>query len=92
MPTCPRCEKPMEPDQRISIGGVRDKPVHWRCTQEPIEAETVHPVQMVHLHVGQEEERDGRVSRIIKMDMVGAELMVYREVVTPAHPGKPSHA
>jgi hypothetical protein len=82
----------MEPDQRISIGGVRDKPVHWRCAQEPVEAEAVHPVQIVHLRVGQQEERDGQVSRIIQMDMVGAELMVYREVVTPARRENPSHA
>lgn len=92
MPTCPKCDKPMEPDQRISIGGVRDKPVHWRCAQEPVEAEAVHPVQIVHLRVGQQEERDGQVSRIIQMDMVGAELMVYREVVTPARRENPSHA
>jgi hypothetical protein len=92
MLTCPTCDKPMEPDQRISIGGIRDKPVHWHCTQDPIEAEAVHPVQMVHLHVGQQEEREGRVSRIIQMDMMGAELMVYREVVTQACRENPSHA
>jgi hypothetical protein len=74
----------MEPDRPVSIGGIRDKPVHSRCSQDPVEAEVVHPVQMVHLHVGQEE-REGRMSRIIHLDMVGAELMVYREVVTPAH-------
>lgn len=91
MPSCPKCGTPMQPDKRITIGGVRDKPVHWRCAREPVEAEAVHPVQMVHLHVGQREERDGRASRIIQMDMLGAELMVYREVVTPAHRGKPSH-
>jgi hypothetical protein len=34
---------------------------------------------MVHLHVGTEENRDGQTSRIIHLDMIGAELMVYRE-------------
>jgi hypothetical protein len=62
---------------------VEDKPIHWHCRRDPVEAEAVHPVQMVHLHVGQEEDHDGKLSRIIHLGMIGAELMVYREAITP---------
>lgn len=91
MPACPKCAQPMGPDRRMSIGGIEDKPIHWLCPQDAVEAEAVHPVQLVHLHVGQEEEHDGKLSRIIHLDMIGAELMVYREAVAPAHRRRPNH-
>ncbi|GLY70970.1 hypothetical protein [Amycolatopsis taiwanensis] len=81
----------MTADRRISIGGITDKPVHWHCASDPVEAEAVHPVQMVHLHVGAEEDHDGKSFRIIHLDMIGAELMVYREVITPASHGRARH-
>ncbi|MFD7440079.1 hypothetical protein [Streptomyces sp. NPDC059909] len=76
----------MEADRHISVGGLRDKPIHWKCPDDAIEAEAVHPVQMVHLRLGQEEVHAGRLTRIVALDMVGAELMVYREAVAPARP------
>lgn len=91
MPTCPRCAQPMAADRLITIGGITDKPVHWHCPHDLVEAEAVHPVQMVHLHVGDEENHDGQSSRIIHLDMIGAELMVYREVITPAPRGQARH-
>lgn len=84
MPTCPKCTQPMTADRRITVGGITDKPVHWHCPDDPVEAEAVHPVQMVHLHVGAEEKHQGKSLRIIHLDMIGAELMVYREVIAPS--------
>jgi hypothetical protein len=81
MPTCPKCSQPMAPDQVITIVGIRDKAVSWQCSSDRIEAVAVHPVQMVHMHIGQEEESGGRLTRLIHMDMVGAELILFREIV-----------
>jgi hypothetical protein len=71
----------MTPDQVISIAGIRDKAVSWQCHGDRIEAAAVHPVQMAHLHLGQEEESGGRLTRLIHMDMVGAELILFREII-----------
>lgn len=90
MPTCPKCSQPMTPAQFISMAGVRDKTVSWRCADDRIEATTVHPVQMVHLHLGQEEGDGARRTRLIHMEMAGAELMLFREVI-PAATGDDRH-
>jgi hypothetical protein len=41
----------------------------------------VHPVQLAHLHLGDEAEEGGRRTRIIKLEMQGAELLVFRRAV-----------
>lgn len=87
MPSCPKCSQPMAAAEVISIAGIRDKAVSWRCTGDRIEATAVHPVQMAHLHLGQEEESGGRRTRLIHMDMTGAELILFREVVPLAATG-----
>lgn len=84
MPTCPKCSQPMAPADVISVAGIRDKAVSWRCSGDRIEAVPVHPVQMAHLHLGQESERDGWRNRLIHMEMTGAELILYWEVLAPA--------
>ncbi len=81
MPTCPKCSQPMEPAQVISVAGIRDKAVSWRCPGDRVEATAVHPVQMAHLHLGQESEIGGQRARLIHMDMTGAELILFREII-----------
>jgi hypothetical protein len=81
----------MVPAQFISMAGVRDKTVSWRCADDCIEATTVHPVQMVHLHLGQEETDGARRTRLIHMEMAGAELMLFREVIPAAATGDERH-
>lgn len=85
MPICPKCGTPMTADQVISLAGVQDKEVSWRCADDDVEAGAVHPVQMSFFHVGDEVEREGRRTRIIKLEMQGAELLVFREGVEHAH-------
>ena len=91
MPICPKCSQPMAPDRVVSIAGIRDKAVSWQCPGDHIEAVAVHPVQMAHLHIGQEEEDGGRLTRLIHMDMVGAELILFREIVPLAGEGGEHH-
>jgi hypothetical protein len=64
----------------LSVGGIQGKPVRWSCKRDGIEASTVHPVQMAHLHVGDEDTENGQ-GRILKLEMLGAELIVFRELV-----------
>lgn len=83
MPVCPNCGKPMAVSRVISVAGVQNKEVSWRCAEDEVEVGAVHPVQIAHLHVGDErEEQDGRRSRIVKLEMTGAELFVFRKMVT----------
>jgi hypothetical protein len=91
MPTCPKCSQPMAPARVISIAGIRDKAVSWQCPSDCIEAVAAHPVQMAHLHLGQEEESGGRRTRLIHMDMVGAELILFREIVPLSGKGGGHH-
>jgi hypothetical protein len=81
----------MAPADVIDIAGIRDKVVSWRCPGDRIEATAVHPVQMAHLHLGQEEESGGRRTRLIHMDMTGAELILFREIVPLAATGDECH-
>jgi hypothetical protein len=81
MPTCPRCDQPMAVAQTMSIPGIHDKAVRWRCDRDAVEVGGVHPVQLAHLHLGDEAEEDGRRTRIIKLEMEGAELLVFRQSV-----------
>lgn len=81
MPICPLCGDQMPAERVVSLAGVQDKEVSWRCERDDVEAGAVHPVQISHLHVGAQQERDGRLTRIIKLEMQGAELMVFRQVL-----------
>lgn len=85
MPICPKCSTPMAADQVMSLAGVQDKEVSWRCAQDDVHVGAVHPVQISHFHVGDETELRGRRMRIIKLEMQGAELLVFREGVEHAH-------
>jgi hypothetical protein len=85
MPICPKCGTEMKADQVISLAGVQDKEVSWRCDDDDVEAGAVHPVQMSFFHIGDETEQGGRHMRIIKLEMQGAELLVFREAVEHAH-------
>ena len=85
MPICPKCGSPMRVDEVISLAGVQEKEVRWRCVDDDVEAGPVHPVQMSFFHVGDESEQRGRRTRIIKLEMQGAELLVFREGVDHAH-------
>jgi hypothetical protein len=85
MPICPKCGAPMTASRVISLAGVQDKEVSWRCDDDDIEAGAVHPVQISHFHVGDVTQEGGRRTRIIKLEMQGAELLVFREGVEHAH-------
>jgi hypothetical protein len=65
----------------VSPSGIRNKAVEWRCADHDVEAVAVHPVQMVHIHVGDEARVDGRRLRVIKLEMSGAELIVFRRAL-----------
>jgi hypothetical protein len=54
----------------------------WTCSNDSITAEARHPVQFVHIQLGQEDEYDGRRRRVIAKDIIGAELVVFHESVT----------
>ncbi|MBO0689857.1 MAG: hypothetical protein J2P40_09820 [Candidatus Dormibacteraeota bacterium] len=79
-PKCPTCGEPMPAIEVLSVGGIQGKPVRWSCGRDGLEATAVHPVQMAHLHVGDEDTENGQ-GRIVKLEMLGAELMVFREPV-----------
>jgi hypothetical protein len=81
MPTCPKCDQPMRAAEVISLAGVQEKAVRWRCERDGTEAGAVHPVQISHLHVGDEQDEGGHRARIVKLEMQGAELLVFREPV-----------
>lgn len=79
-PRCPSCGEPMPATEVLSVGGIQDKPVRWSCRADGIEASAVHPVQIAHLRVGDDDAQHGQ-GRIVKLEMLGAELMVFRELV-----------
>jgi len=83
MPICPLCNRPMPPDRVISLAGIQDKVVSWRCEPDDVQAGAVHPVQISHLKIGTEEDVAGRRTRIIKLEMEGAELLVFRQGLDP---------
>ena len=79
-PKCPTCGEPMPATEVLSVGGIQGKPVRWSCSPDGVEASAVHPVQMAHLHVSDEDTGNGQ-GRILKLEMLGAELIVFREPV-----------
>ena len=89
MPICPECEQPMSPLQVVSLAGVQNKVVSWRCDAHDVEAGLAHPVQLAHLHVGDELEDSGRWTRIAKLEIIGAELVVFRQVLEERGAGSP---
>ncbi len=84
MPICPLCGDQMAAERVVSLPGIEDKEVSWRCDRDDVEVGAVHPVQISHLQVGTEQEQGGRQTRIIKLEMLGAELMVFRQVLSPS--------
>lgn len=78
MPKCPRCDRPMV---EIAVDSARPEQLRvWTCTVDPITAEARHPVQIVHIAVGQEEIHSGHRRRVIAKEIIGAELIVFHEV------------
>lgn len=86
MPICPICDRPMNADQVVSMAGIQDKEVSWRCDRDDVVVGAVHPVQISHLKVGSEDESGAQRTRIIKLEMQGAELLVFRQVLDPGGP------
>jgi hypothetical protein len=78
--------------QTMSIPGIHDKAIRWRCDRDAVEVGGVHPVQLAHLHLGDEAEEDGRRTRIIKLEMEGAELLVFRQSVGADEPTRAGNA
>jgi len=85
MPICPLCNRPMLPDRVISLAGIQEKEVSWRCERDDVHVGAVHPVQISHLKIGREEDAAGRRTRIIKLEMEGAELLVFRQGLEPSN-------
>jgi hypothetical protein len=92
MPICPVCDSPMSADQVVSMAGIQSKEVSWRCERDDVHAGAVHPVQISHLKVGSEDEHAGRRTRIIKLEMQGAELLVFRQLLGGRDPSTQDHA
>jgi len=67
--------------QTITVGGLENKDIAWRCEPDGMMAELRHPVQYVHLNVGDIDEVDGRRRRLVYREIRGAELVVYHEWV-----------
>jgi hypothetical protein len=87
MPTCPLCNTPMSADEVVSLAGIQEKEVSWRCERDGVQVGAVHPVQISHLTVGSEDLQCGRRTRIIKLEMQGAELLVFRQPLDPETAG-----
>ncbi|HYL43802.1 MAG TPA: hypothetical protein VEU97_10485 [Ktedonobacteraceae bacterium] len=51
----------------------------WHCEHRHTEAEARHPVQYPYIAIGQEDERQGLHRRVIKKEIIGAELYVFYE-------------
>jgi hypothetical protein len=82
----------MAAERVVSLAGIENKEVSWRCERDDVEVDAVHPVQISHLKVGTEQQQGGRQTRIIKLEMQGAELMVFRQSVRPSDGGGPGDA
>src|SRR2546422_8175514 len=92
MRACPKCGGAMSAEKSITVGGLENKEIAWRCQHDQITAELRHPVQYVHIHVGEVEEIDGFRRRLVHKEISGAELVVYHEPLSeqtpPAKRGK----
>src|SRR5712692_4345840 len=81
MRLCPTCGGAMVVAQTITVGGLENKEIAWRCEYDGVMAELRHPVQYVHLNVGDIDDVDGRPRRLVYKEIRGAELVVYHEWV-----------
>ena len=88
MRVCPRCGAQMKVAQSITVGGLENKDIAWRCEHDGVTAELRHPVQYVHVNVGDVDEVEGRRRRLMHKEIRGAELVVYHEWL-PAGAGTP---
>jgi len=79
----------MSTAKSITIGGLENKDIAWQCQRDRVTAELRHPVQYVHIHVGDVDEVDGYRRRLFHKEINGAELVVYHEpLVGKAPPAK----
>lgn len=74
---CPNCGEPMVMDDSTTNDAL--KVLH--CQRNHTEAEARHPVQYPYIAIGQEDERQGLQRRVIKKEIIGAELYVFYEVL-----------
>ena len=89
MRACPKCGGAMSAAKSITVGGLENKEIVWQCPRDQVTAELRHPVQYVHIHVGEVEEIDGHRRRLIHKEISGAELVVYHEpLIEQAPPAK----
>ena len=102
MRPCPKCGEAMAVAQTITIGGLENKDIAWLCHRDGVMAELRHPVQYVHVNVGDVDDVAGRRRRLVYKEIRGAELVVYHEWVRegaaaptgadPSPGGRPSSA
>src|SRR2546428_598525 len=81
MRPCPKCGEAMAVAQTITIGGLENKDIAWLCHRDGMMAELRHPVQYVHVNVGDLDDVAGRRRRLVYKEIRGAELVVYHEWV-----------
>jgi len=67
--------------QTITVGGLENKDIAWLCHRDGVMAELRHPVQYVHVNVGDVDDVAGRRRRLVYKEIRGAELVVYHEWV-----------
>lgn len=72
---CPKCGELMVQDDSTTENEVE----LWQCKRKHTEAEARHPVQYPYIAIGQEDERQGLQRRVIKKEIIGAELYVFYE-------------
>jgi hypothetical protein len=76
----------MSAAKSITVGGLENKEIVWRCQRDQVTAELRHPVQYVHIHVGEVEEIDGYRRRLVHKEIRGAELVVFHEPLIEKSP------
>lgn len=79
MRACPKCGQAMKVAQTITAGGLENKDIAWECGRDGVTAELRHPVQLVHVNVGDVDAVGGRRRRLVHKEIRGAELVVYHE-------------
>ena len=73
----------MKVAQTITVGGLENKDIAWECDRDGVTAELRHPVQLVHVNVGDIDAVAGRRRRLMHKEIRGAELVVYHEWLPP---------
>src|SRR2546430_14749056 len=76
----------MEVAQSLTVGGLENKDIACRCDRDGVTAELRHPVQYVHINIGDVDDVNGRRRRLMHREIRGAELIVYHEWLAPAAP------